>query len=358
MHDDLPPNVTAYPDRHGRIRYRFRRKGLPSRELPGLPGSSEFAAAYAEASAGVRRPSSPQGMPTLRDAWVEIQRTHEWRSLRPSSAYQQTGVAERFLSSPIATGASRLYGGTPVAEITRADVKRIIGTYAATPHAGHAVLKFLRKACLVALDLGWIDHDPTYRVEYRPALRGHRGWTDAELQRFEDWWEVGTRERLAFALALYTGQRRADLAAMRWSAFDGTGIAVVQEKTRAPLWIPAHPDLRAILAETHRHGPAMIATEYGTPYTTESFGNLMADAIADAELPNDCRLHGLRKTAGRCLADAGCTAHQIMAILGHRTLAEAERYTRDAEQRRLAQAAIDRWTRPVRLMPSGKARRE
>src|SRR6185437_3547535 len=30
---------------------------------------------------------------------------------------------------------------------------------------------------------------------------------------------------------------------------------------------------------------------------------------------------------GRLLADAGCTAHEIMAALGHTTLAEAERYT-------------------------------
>jgi hypothetical protein len=34
------------------------------------------------------------------------------------------------------------------------------------------------------------------------------------------------------------------------------------------------------------------------------------------------------------MADDGCTAHQIMAVLGHTTLAEAERYTRDADRRR------------------------
>jgi hypothetical protein len=37
------------------------------------------------------------------------------------------------------------------------------------------------------------------------------------------------------------------------------------------------------------------------------------------------------------LAEAGCTANGIMSVLGHRTLAKAERYTRDADQARSRQ---------------------
>ena len=36
------------------------------------------------------------------------------------------------------------------------------------------------------------------------------------------------------------------------------------------------------------------------------------------------------------LADAGCTAHEIAAISGHKTLKEVERYTKGADQARLA----------------------
>ena len=35
-----------------------------------------------------------------------------------------------------------------------------------------------------------------------------------------------------------------------------------------------------------------------------------------------------------------CSARQIMAILGHKTLAEAERYTRDADQELLADSGV------------------
>jgi integrase len=66
----------------------------------------------------------------------------------------------------------------------------------------------------------------------------------------------------------------------------------------------------------------------------------MRDAIEKAGLPLDCQPHGLRKAAGRRLAEAGATAKMIMAILGHTTLAEAERYTEEADQAGLAEEAV------------------
>ena len=45
------------------------------------------------------------------------------------------------------------------------------------------------------------------------------------------------------------------------------------------------------------------------------------------------RLHG-------GYAEAGCSASEIAAITGHKTLAEVERYTRAADQERLARQAI------------------
>jgi enterobacteria phage integrase len=72
----------------------------------------------------------------------------------------------------------------------------------------------------------------------------------------------------------------------------------------------------------------------------DGFSGFMRDAITAAGLPLDCQPHGLRKAAGRRLAEAGCTTKQIMAILGHKSIAEAERYTREANQIRLATAAM------------------
>jgi len=43
--------VNAFRDRHGRVRYYFRRRGEKAIPLPGLPGSEEFMAGYAMALA-------------------------------------------------------------------------------------------------------------------------------------------------------------------------------------------------------------------------------------------------------------------------------------------------------------------
>jgi integrase len=87
------------------------------------------------------------------------------------------------------------------------------------------------------------------------------------------------------------------------------------------------------------------STEYGQPFTVNGFGGFMRDAIKAAGLPLECQPHGLRKTAGRCLAEAGCTAHEIMSVLGLRTLSEAERYSRGAEQCSLSASAVTKLER-------------
>lgn len=54
----------------------------------------------------------------------------------------------------------------------------------------------------------------------------------------------------------------------------------------------------------------------------------------------ECTSHGLRHLAAGRLAEAGATGHQIMAITGHKSLKEVERYTRKASQKRMAQDAL------------------
>src|SRR5262249_15881711 len=65
-----------------------------------------------------------------------------------------------------------------------------------------------------------------------------------------------------------------------------------------------------------------------------------ADAIDAAKLPDDCVLHGLRKTAARRLAEAGCSAHEITCVTGHTTTRMVEHYTKAADRKRGASAAI------------------
>jgi integrase len=166
-----------------------------------------------------------------------------------------------------------------------------------------------------------------------------------ELTQFEARWPPGSRQRLAYALLLYTGQRGSDLHRMSYAHIDGDTIEVEQQKTGQEesdekLVIPMHRNLRAELTQAKREHVAILTTVFGQPFSLKGFGNFMSDAIRAAGLPPRCKAHGLRKAAARRLAEAGCTAKQIQAITGHRSLKEVERYTRKADQTRLARQAV------------------
>jgi integrase len=250
--------------------------------------------------------------------------------LRPRTQHVYRLVIDRFLAE---------HGHRRVAEMRREDVKKIMGLKSATPGAANDLLKKIRTLIKFAIDAGWRADDPTLRIKAYPEHEFHT-WTEAEIAQYEQHWPIGSRERTAFALHLYTGQRRADVARMAWTDLAGNAISVVQAKTGARLTIPLHPHLLTALRAWPRKHVVILTTAFDRPFSTAGYGNMMADAIAAASLPDHCVLHGLRKSAARRLAEAGCTEKEIAAVTGHRTLKEVARYTRAADQKRLAAGAV------------------
>ena len=111
-------------------------------------------------------------------------------------------------------------------------------TASATPGAANDVLKKLKILLHFAIDNGWRKDDPTLRIKGYAEGEFHT-WTDEEIAQFEAHWAIGTRERTAFALLLFTGQRASDVKGMRWDDVQQSAIHVVQGKTGAKLWIPS-----------------------------------------------------------------------------------------------------------------------
>jgi len=177
------------------------------------------------------------------------------------------------------------------------------------------------------------------------GLKGYRtgtrhSWTDNELLQFERRWPLGSRERLAFALLLYTGQRVRDIVKMRRSDRSDGMIRVIQEKTGAELSIPLHPALIAAMNAAPAKGVTLIGDARGRPIKRATLTLLMKKAVELAGLPTRCVPHGLRKAMMRRLAESGSSAKGIASISGHRTLKEIERYTAAADQARLSKAAM------------------
>jgi integrase len=104
--------------------------------------------------------------------------------------------------------------------------------------------------------------------------------------------------------------------------------------------IPLHPELERIINATPSGHLTFLVTAFGKPFTPAGFGNWFGDQCRAASVPG--RAHGLRKATATRLAELGATPHMIQGLTGHRTLKEVEVYTRAANQKLLADSAMQK----------------
>ena len=219
------------------------------------------------------------------------------------------------------------------------------------PGAANKMLGVIKLLLSFAVDRDFRKDNPAKGI--KPLKLGRfRSWTDEELDAFEARWPLGTLERTGYALALYSGQRRTDVARLKWSAIAGSEIRVRQSKTGTDLTIAIHPQLREALAAVHpRRGETVLTGERGAPLNPVYFGHLMAIAIEEAGLPTDCVLHGLRKTTARIVAETG---GKVASMTGHLSAAMEQEYSRGADQRRMSRDAVVKWSRAKRQFAKNK----
>lgn len=334
----LPRYVYEEDDRHGKRRVYFRRdKKSPRIALPLDIKSAEFRLGYAQALSGnisvfpsKRQVVAPK---TIGALIISYQQSASYIELRETT---KRGYQTR-LEAIRAKHADKSLSGLTADRIQR----KILEPYAGKPGARLDTLKKLRILINHARAIGWLQNDPSHGIK-RPKTGSIRSWTDTEILQYEERWPVGTKQRLAVSLFLYTGQRISDIHRMTWADISRSTIAVTQQKTGTKLDVPLHLELRRILLDTTRKHITILNTAFGKPFSVKGFGSFMRDAISGAGLPMDCCPHGLRKAAARRLAEAGCSAKQIMSITGHKTMSEAQRYVDDADQKTLAIDAINK----------------
>ena len=188
-------------------------------------------------------------------------------------------------------------------------------------------------------------HNPTADVSlnYAPE-KPAAAWPLDVRERFLD----GARAdlRLAFYLLLYTGQRRSDVIKMRWSDYvPHTGyLNVVQQKTGQRVPVRVHRELAKVLADAPRAGEFILMSSHGGPYLGSSLSHAFTYRLRDIGCdPGAYTLHGLRKTAGVLLAEAGATELEIMRVLGHAKADQAHAYCVEASKHKLTDSAMKKW---------------
>jgi integrase len=227
------------------------------------------------------------------------------------------------------------------------------------PAAGNNLRRMLKLLFKLALRRNVRADDPTIGIEKYKAAKpagkeaGFRTWSEDDIDAFIAKYPLGTREYLALSLLLYTGQRRGDVVKLgpknikgKYDPknFTGRKLSFVQEKTGTSLTIPIHAKLAEALAQANipADAPAFLLTHRCKPFTPEGFGNYFSECADLAGIKEQASAHGLRKAAATRLADAGCSPHEVMAITGHVSLSEVQRYTKAAQQERLAEQAMSK----------------
>jgi integrase len=341
----LPKHCTWQKDRDGQQRVRFRRRSV-SVYLTGIPWSEDFMRQYAaaleredknRAQVGAIKRTLPGSFSAL---CVSYYSSPEFCGLKASTQRVRRNILERF---------RREHGHRPLKDLKAIHIRTILGAMAKQPESANGLLKVLRAVLDHAVAVGLLASNAALGVKpYRSRnAGGYPTWTEEEIAQFKAKHPLGSKAYLAFALALYTGQRRGDVVRLGRKHIWGSRIMVQQEKTSAALAIPIHPELERALALLSETQTTFLLTDFGKPFTAAGFGNWFREQCDMANL-HHCSLHGLRKAACRRLAEAGCSANEIAAISGHASLREVARYTSAASQRLLADRAVERQLRAQR----------
>ncbi len=320
-----------------------------------LLGGKPVIGLYAAALEGVKAHASNIGAKrTVAGTVNAIVAAYLDSSPASTSPFKTTAAETQRTRRNILEGFRKEYGGLPVYRtvsdkhvmlLTREHMQQIVNKKARTPFAQRNFLNTVRAMFRWAMKEGRIPDDPTLGVtREKTKTTGYKTWSETEIARFETTHPIGTKARLAFALLLYTGQRRSDVVRMGRQDVHHDVLTIDQGKTHggeeAHLEIPVHPRLREIIDATPTVGvETFLVTHFGKPYTAPGFGNWFRELCDTAGCP-DVSAHGLRKATARRLAEIGCTAHQIAAITGHASLSEVQRYTKAADRKRLAREAI------------------
>ena len=334
----MRPNLPRYVQRikaKGADYLYFRRHGQRWR-LPDDAASPEFQRAYLELLARTDVEPAPRhiGDGSVAALIRDYRSSDEFLALKPKTQHDYLRMLS--ILTPI--------DHHPADAVRRRHVRELRKTLAGK---GRSQQLFSQVASLLfnfGVDNDYCENNPAAHMRRPDRAKAYKAWTEEDCAAFER--SQPARQALtAYMLGRYTGQRRGDVLKMARNAYDGTLIAVKPSKTERhsddneQLLIPAHMRLKAYLAALPKNALLFVVDDAGRAVEETTFSKDFRAALNAAGLKH-LHFHGLRHTAGMALAEAGCTEKEIMAVLGHKTLAMVQKYTQGARRKRLASSAI------------------
>jgi len=342
----LPPHVHRTVSR-GKEYFTYQQgRGTkhagPRIRLP-HPADEGFLAAVRQATGPEAARAAAGTFAALIEAYKE---SPEWRELSDASRRDYG----RYLDELKA-----MWGDLRVADLEPNDVLTLRDRRSDRPAAANYLIRVLSLVISWGVPRGYRTDNPCEHVRKLKIGEGWEAWPWEAIELVEK--HGPTWMWQAVALALYTGQRQADVLAMTRAKIRNGLIEVKQEKTGRELVIPAHQKLLAVLATMKSDSVQLLTNTRGLPWTPNGFraswnGVLEPPQQKWGTLPRHHLLwpikraglvfHGLRKSAVVMLLEVGCTTAEVQAITGQ-SMQMVEHYAKQVNQRKLAASAILKW---------------
>lgn len=321
------PYVSAFVDRHGKTRLRFRRDGK-SRYFKAPLGTEDFKGEYdffmGEAPAPTKR--EPVAPHSVADLCTRYYASTEFGGNADTRA-RSRAILEKFRAK---------HGHRPADKCPYEKLDKYISELGQTGSA-EKMRKQVKKLFAYAVQLGWRPTNPMQYV--RPVKykkQPFHAWSEAEIAQYQNVHALGTKARLALELYLWTAKRRGDGIRLGPQHVRDGFFFDADAKTSKDAWIPIAPDLAEAIAATAPHPHLVyLPTEYGKPFSKAGFGARFKKWCEEAELPH-CSAHGLRKAITRRMAELGINNEGMKAITMHSDDREIAHYAASANQKKLA----------------------
>jgi integrase len=319
--------VTSFIDNRGKLRWRFNRRGYPSRYLP-EPGHPDFITQYTEA---LTAPPKTRAQP-LSSLDRAIDLYYESDSYKGLSASSQRNYKRRL--SIIA----KTYGQFSIGTLQQQDLMGILSKEP-SPSERNRTLSLFRLVLQESVNHGIIVKNVAKGIpRAKVKTTSYKTWSRDNIAQYLKHHERGSVARLALLLLYYTGQRGSDVWNMGKHSIEGDRIVIHQKKTGTKVSLPIHSSLAAELPERD----TWLITQHGTPFgSVKSFQHWFVKRVREAGLTG-LSAHGLRRALAAHLSEAGATPQEIAAVTGHLTLSEVTRYTAEANRKTLADSALSK----------------
>lgn len=354
MPKKLPKGVVVDRDRHKNVRLYYRARGKAKVRLKETPGTAEFDAEVACARLGIPYIKAGEKLPNPIGRGA-TEGTFQWlleqyKTRASGSVSSKVWHARRVILEEICDTKHKQHrrGDLPYKQMALRHITEIRDELRSGPGARNNVVRAVSALFSWAVSNGLAETNPAHGIANLKSGDGFHTWTPEEIKAFQNAHPLGTKARLAFSLAAYTGLRISDLVLVGRQHIKDGWLTIRPAKTKGSsgvlVEIPVLPELQKAIEEGPCGDLTFLVSERNAPFSKVRLTTLMRKWCDDAGLPQ-CTMHGLRKAAATVAAENGATDDELMAIFGWTTKQQTTLYTRNASRRRLAGRAMDKLVR-------------